>query len=208
MSWKYVKDGDLPSEGKFVIAKHNLGTWIHEDENVNTVVVQLRYGLSKEMRETLDSLGDSRAKRYTSADEDGNNLVPYCWETFGATKFHGQNIICWMEIPESEPEQTFGIDVRAEMMKNLNQEMKHSPIFVDFYSYIQSSNERTFYAKLIKEYGNHEVGRIYAIGKQFDNTLYSYDNRGIGQGGYVSNVIDTYFEPSNKEKYDLQNSQN
>jgi hypothetical protein len=74
-----------------------------------------------------------------------------------------------------------------------------------FYSGIQLSNDRMFYAKLIKEYGKHEVGRIYYISKQHDNTLYSGDSRGIGQGGYVSNVIDSYFEKSTKEDYDSQN---
>ena len=75
---------------------------------------------------------------------------------------------------------------------------------MSFYSEIQSSSERIFYAKLIKEYGNHEIGRIYYISKQHDNSLYSGDNRGIGQGGYVSNVIDSYFEKVTKEEYELQ----
>jgi hypothetical protein len=74
-----------------------------------------------------------------------------------------------------------------------------------FYSEIQSSNDRKFYAKLLKDYSNHEVGRIYYILKKYDNALYSGDGRGIGQGGYVSNVIDTYFEKSTKEDYDSQN---
>jgi len=75
-----------------------------------------------------------------------------------------------------------------------------------FYSEIKASKERGFYGKLIKEYSNHEVGRIYHISKQHDGTLYSNDNRGIGQGGYVSNVIDFYFEKSSEEEYDLQNN--
>ncbi len=75
----------------------------------------------------------------------------------------------------------------------------------NFYKEIQASNENIFYAKLIKKESNHEVGRIYYISKQHDNTLYSGDNRGIGQGGYVSNIINSYFEKSSKAEYDLQN---
>lgn len=63
---------------------------------------------------------------------------------------------------------------------------------------------RSFYHKLIKLYSNHEVGRIYCIVKQHDGTLYSHDGRGIGQGGYVSNVINSYFEISTKEEYENQ----
>ncbi len=73
-----------------------------------------------------------------------------------------------------------------------------------FHDYIIRQQERTFYAKLLKPYGNHEVGRIYRLVKQHDNTIYSGDSRGIGQGGYVSNVLDTYFEPSSKALYEAQ----
>lgn len=92
-------------------------------------------------------------------------------------------------------------------MSNLNYtiELHRNNVGFSFYSEIQSSISRVFYAKLIKEYSNHDVGRIYYISKQHDNTLYSVDERGIGQGGYVSNVIDSYFEKSSKEDYDFQN---
>ena len=33
-------------------------------------------------------------------DEDGNNERPYCWYTFGATSFFGQEITHWMPIPK------------------------------------------------------------------------------------------------------------
>ena len=73
-----------------------------------------------------------------------------------------------------------------------------------FHGYIINRPEKEFYAKLIKPYANHEVGRIYYFVKQLDNSIYSGDSRGTGQGGCVSNVIDTLFEPSNKALYEAQ----
>lgn len=72
----------------------------------------------------------------------------------------------------------------------------------DFYNEIMQSDKITFYGKLLKECSNHDVGRIYVIVKQHDRTLYSCDDRHLGQGGYVSNVLKAgYFEKSNEENY-------
>lgn len=73
-----------------------------------------------------------------------------------------------------------------------------------FYSEIMQSSQNTFYAKLIKSYANHDIGRIYYIHKQHDNALYSGDARAKGQGGYVSNVLDSYFEKSTEKEYRSQ----
>jgi hypothetical protein len=89
--------------------------------------------------------------------------------------------------------------------RNTEQPFCQTLVIGSFYSEIQLSNDLMFYAKLIKEYSGHEFGRIYYIVKQHDNSLWSGDSRGIGQGEYVSNVIDTYFEKSTKEDYDSQN---
>lgn len=110
---------DLPPENKYVIAKHNRGTWIDEgdQENVNTVVVKLIKGLSKEDRLLMEegkienpliegwNKSDGthfikKSKLYSGADVFGNNLVPYNWQTFGADSFFGQSITHWMEIPK------------------------------------------------------------------------------------------------------------
>ena len=40
-----------------------------------------------------------------------------------------------------------------------------------FHADMMASRERTFYARLIQDYGNHEVGRIYSITKQHDSTI-------------------------------------
>ena len=98
MSWISTKN-QLPEEGKYVLARHNIGTWIDrgDKENVDCVVVKLVKGISKTERKSLPD-DDPRKTRYTSADEHGNNLVPYNWEMFGPDSFFGQTITHWMPI--------------------------------------------------------------------------------------------------------------
>lgn len=118
---QWVSVGErLPEEGKYVIAKHNLGTWKDGKDpiNVNTVIVKLEKGISKEERQKMKSgeLPDyaypplwteadgykilKRSSVYIDADEWENNKVPYCWESFGIDKFFGQEITHWMPITE------------------------------------------------------------------------------------------------------------
>lgn len=122
MIWTNTKD-ELPPERKYVLARHNRGTWIDEDDqlNVNCVVVKLVKGLSKTDRQLMKdgklpstkeygtiydngelskpmTIVTERYDVYEGADEDGNNLVPYKWETFGATSFFGQEITEWTHI--------------------------------------------------------------------------------------------------------------
>ncbi len=76
--WNKTEE-QLPEFGKYVIAKHNRGTWgdSTDQKNVNTVVVKL-----------------------VRAGIQGNNLKPYKWEEFGPDSFFGQSITHWMEIPD------------------------------------------------------------------------------------------------------------
>lgn len=78
---------------------------------------------------------------------------------------------------------------------------------MSFFKKIQNNlATNSFYGLYIKPTDHeHEYGRIYHISKQFDKTLYSGDNRGIGQGGYISNILDTYFVECSKDLYDAQN---
>lgn len=122
MSWIEIKsENDLPEEGKYVLARHNRGTWIDSDDqaNVNCVVVKLVRGISVEERGKMER-GDlpqtlekgwclsegwreiNRSQVYRSEDEDGNNEKPYNWESFGAGSFFGQSITHWMPIPPLE----------------------------------------------------------------------------------------------------------
>jgi hypothetical protein len=96
--WISTKD-KLPPEGKYVLVRHNRGTWVDEDDqsNVNCVVAKKINGLSLKYRAELDPKSD-RARTYGSADEGGNNLVPYYFFTFGPDSFFGQSITHWMDI--------------------------------------------------------------------------------------------------------------
>jgi hypothetical protein len=76
----WIKTTDmLPPFGKYVLARHNRGTWFDgaDQENVNCVVV-----------------------KRVAASVEGNNLVPYEWDQFGPDRFFGQEITHWMRIPE------------------------------------------------------------------------------------------------------------
>ena len=98
MNWISTKDR-LPEEGKYVIVRHNRGTWIDDTDqaNVNCVIAKMKKGLSLKAREELD-LRSERARTYRSEDEDGNNLVPYYFKSFGLDSFFGQTITHWMPI--------------------------------------------------------------------------------------------------------------
>jgi len=115
MNWiKINSEKDLPEEGKYVIAKHNRGTWHDSDdqENVNTVVVKLVKGISAKERELMrgtskdyqDSPAEDhgfykksglRSDTYKFGDEEGNNTVPWAWNSFGPDSFFGQQITHW-----------------------------------------------------------------------------------------------------------------
>ncbi len=85
--------------GKWVLGRHNRGTWIDSDdpENVNCVVVKLKKGISQRERNGLSD-DDSRKRLFTS----GNNLVPYSFHTFGPDNFFGQTITLWQPIEEAQ----------------------------------------------------------------------------------------------------------
>ncbi len=117
MDWIEIKDmSDLPKAGKYVIGKHTRG-WSDEDdqENVNTVVVKLVFGISMQERELMakDIFVDEkeidkvrvkeipflshhprirRSDIYRFGDQFGNNKLPYEWKTFGTTTFFGHEI--------------------------------------------------------------------------------------------------------------------
>ena len=123
MEWISVKDR-LPDEGKYVVVRHNRGTWHDstDQENVNCVVAKLVIGLSQEEREKMKAglmpentecgwcLSDGwtdtpRYLVYKREDEHFNNKKPYCWNTFGPNSFNGQEITHWMPLPEPPKEE-------------------------------------------------------------------------------------------------------
>lgn len=93
----WIKTTDqLPPERKYVIGRYHARNWGDNDdpENAGVVIVKLIKGLSKQERENLPD-SDVRKFTFKAGDEDSNNLVPYIWATFGASKFFGQDIIEW-----------------------------------------------------------------------------------------------------------------
>ena len=110
----------LPPEGKYILGRHNRGTWHDSDDqnNVNCVVVKLQKGISQEDRQKMKdgiipdpdygplwcaSKGTTFAKRssvVTCDDEAGNNLVPYSFHEFGPDHFFGQSITHWQKIED------------------------------------------------------------------------------------------------------------
>ena len=86
---------DLPNEGEWVLAKINDG----QPEGPHRDVVRIMKGITEEEREQLRQAGDRRALVYCPGDEDGNNLVPYSWKTFGPAQYFGQEVIEWMPLP-------------------------------------------------------------------------------------------------------------
>ena len=109
MIWTTINSvNDLPEEGKYVLARHNRGTWHDSDDqkNVNCVVVKLVKGLSKEDRQLMKEgklpdpveFGFKRSRMEHGEDEMNNNLVPYNWQTFGPDSFFGQSIFEWTPI--------------------------------------------------------------------------------------------------------------
>jgi hypothetical protein len=102
----------LPPEGKYVLGRHNRGTWVDSEDqgNVNCVVVKLKKGISKKDREKMKDgiIPDpvyteswdyfKRSEVITSDDENGNNLRPYSFHAFGPDHFFGQSITHWQAI--------------------------------------------------------------------------------------------------------------
>jgi len=118
MKQEWISTEDkLPKAGKYVLARHNRGTWGDKDdqENVNCVVVKLVEGITEAMRDKMKQgmlpdyevqssfsshpLKSKRSQIYRSEDEHGNNLKPYYWSQFGPDSFFGQSITYWMYIP-------------------------------------------------------------------------------------------------------------
>ncbi len=99
MNWINTKD-KLPEPNKYVLGVYAETNWIDSDDKkkVNCCVVKLVKGISLEDREKLSDL-DGRKRLYQFGDEEGNNKLPYRWDSFGPLTFNGEDISYWMEIP-------------------------------------------------------------------------------------------------------------
>jgi len=116
MEWIRTKD-KLPKEGKYVLARHNRGTWNDstDQQNVNCVVVKLIKGITEDDRVLMragklddpeeitwclseGSQSTKRSNLYKSEDVFGSNIVAYKWKMFGRNSFFGQTITHWLPI--------------------------------------------------------------------------------------------------------------
>lgn len=100
-----IKRADrLPKDKQYVLAFLPDKPWFDSDAPDNEhkwVVVKFVKGLSMDEREKLPNT-DKRKIEYTGADQEGNNLEPYCWHTFGPSSFFGQDVELWCELPTEE----------------------------------------------------------------------------------------------------------
>lgn len=108
--WILCKD-ELPPCNRFVLGYFPNKPWSWttkdgEDIDPKYVVVIRRQGISKLERDALPDT-DKRKIEFHGCDEDGNNQVPYNWETFGSSTFFGQDCEAWMEIPTYENAKTY-----------------------------------------------------------------------------------------------------
>jgi len=107
----------LPPDGIYVLVHLTKDNWkdSSDPKGVYHDVAKMKKGISKEEREKMKSgelsdpsdlygfPGDLRSVKrsdiYKAGDEDGNNLRPYSWHTFGPSAYSGQEVDYWMEIP-------------------------------------------------------------------------------------------------------------
>lgn len=103
MEWK-LTEKELPEEERIVLMYVPERPWDFVGKgDVHYVVGWLEKGISLKKREQLPD--NSKRKHYFfSCDEYGNNLVPYCWDTFGPDRFFGQEVKAWAYIDEFEGE--------------------------------------------------------------------------------------------------------
>ena len=114
--WRSTNDS-LPEEGKYVLIHLSKDNW-HDGGDpvgVNCKVAKLKLGISLEQRALLrlqeeadgmvaenngfGSIWPGRSGRYAFGDEGMGNCVPWAWDTFGPSKYFGQDVDLWMEIP-------------------------------------------------------------------------------------------------------------
>ena len=98
-SWHLTSE-KLPKEKRLVIAYVPDRPWGWDGEgDIHYALVWLEKGISLATRARL-SPKSRRKKEYYRADEHGNNLRPYCWESFGPDYYFGQEVLAWKYLEE------------------------------------------------------------------------------------------------------------
>lgn len=94
----------LPERNQYVLIHLTKNNWGDDDDpkgNRYWTVAKFIRGMPEEECAALGEY-DKRKRMYTIADVFGNNLVPYCWDTFGPGTYFGQEVDYWCELPELE----------------------------------------------------------------------------------------------------------
>ena len=86
---------ELPEEYRAVIIWTPKRPWHHSKvgKGIFYNVAWLERGISSKEREEMKEC--KRKHEYRAEDEDGNNFVPYCWQTFGPDMYFGQEVKAW-----------------------------------------------------------------------------------------------------------------
>lgn len=88
-----------PRDGQYVLVKLDKDNWDDRgNDDVYFKVVKFVRGMSIAERAALPDT-DWRKTSWGSADEEGNNLRPYCWDTFGPSCYFGQEVTHYWDLP-------------------------------------------------------------------------------------------------------------
>jgi len=91
----------LPEPNQYVLAFFPSRPWSDyscKNDEHKWVVVKFKKGLSEDERNKLGR-DNPLKKTYRREDVFGNNVLPYCWDTFGAISFFGHECAAWCELP-------------------------------------------------------------------------------------------------------------
>ena len=108
MEIKKISQGQLPPKNQYVLIHVPGRPWLDSDDTYGAKwkVAKCVYGISIAEREKLaqsDNYFDrERARRYSAADEQGNNRKPYYFNAFGPDSYFGQEVDEWCELPGRE----------------------------------------------------------------------------------------------------------
>lgn len=102
----YRPEDKLPRDGQYVLVHRCQNNWHDEDDpaGMNWCVMKFVRGITKEERKAMPNC--LRKRQIHGADEHGNNKRPYAWYEFGPSKFFGQNIDYWCELPTLPESET------------------------------------------------------------------------------------------------------
>ena len=91
----------LPDDNEYVLIHLIKDNWGDSDDPHGKrywKVAKFIKGISEKERAAL-SENDERKKTYSGCDEYGNNIMPFCWDSFGPDSYFGQEVDVWARLP-------------------------------------------------------------------------------------------------------------